>query len=41
MILPTVYPPLLRLRQIDFPLAAFWSAYLALWPGALWWGSRI
>ena len=41
MILPTIYPSIARLRHLNLPLALFWSAYFALWPGVLWWWSRL
>jgi len=41
MMLPLLYPSLTRLRRLDVPLATFWSAYFALWPGVFVWGWRV
>ena len=41
MIIALIYRPLNLLRDVDVALALFWSSYLALWPGVLWWGFRI
>jgi hypothetical protein len=41
LVLPLLSLPLARIRHMDVALVAFWSAYLALWPGVLWWWSRI
>lgn len=41
MIIPLLCHPLEKLRRLDFALAFFWSAYLAMWPGALLWWTRL
>ncbi len=41
MVLPLLYRPLSALSRLDLPLVAFWSAYLALWPGVMWWWTRL
>lgn len=37
MVLAIVLRSLAVLRRLDVPFVLFWSAYVAIWPGALWW----
>ena len=41
MILTLMYNPLSALRRLDVPLLAFWATYLSVWPGVLFWWSRL
>jgi hypothetical protein len=41
MIITLLHRPLAKLRQLDFAFALFWSAYLALWPGMIFWWARL
>jgi hypothetical protein len=41
MIVALLHHPLAALRRMDLPFFLFWSSYLAVWPGILYWWSRI
>ncbi len=41
MILVLLHRPLTALARTDLPLLLFWTSYLAIWPGVLYWWSRL